>query len=307
MPAEAPPLDGLDLNLLVSLRALLVECSVTRASTRLGQSQPTVSRALQSLRAAFGDELLTRSGRAMTLTPMAEALMEPLERFLNAANRLATVGAFEASTAQRTFHISLPDIVSAGVVPQLTRRVVDAAPGCTLSISGSERDQLDGLLAGSLDVALGARLDHAELRARTVGKGDRWAVVLGPSHPAFGETLDVETWVASKHVQLIPHGRPATPSAVDVRLSELGLRRDIPLKLGHVAAVPALLRSTPLVLSIPLSMATEVACGQGLQVATHPLADRLPAPELALMWHESMQHDAGHAWIREQLVSAYPA
>ena len=74
MARDTPPLDGLDLNLLVALRALLREASVTRAAHRLGQTQPTVSRMLATLRTAFDDELLVRAGRGMSLTPLAKSL-----------------------------------------------------------------------------------------------------------------------------------------------------------------------------------------------------------------------------------------
>ena len=38
------PLDGIDLNLLVTLHALVDASSVTVAASRLGTTQPTVSR-----------------------------------------------------------------------------------------------------------------------------------------------------------------------------------------------------------------------------------------------------------------------
>ena len=53
---------ALDLNLLVTLHALLEERSVTRAAERVGVSQPAASAALGRLRRYFGDELLKRSG-----------------------------------------------------------------------------------------------------------------------------------------------------------------------------------------------------------------------------------------------------
>ena len=67
---------GLDLNLLISLDALLQERSVSRAAQRLGLSQPTLSAALARLRRHFGDELLARSGNSYALTPLAERLLE---------------------------------------------------------------------------------------------------------------------------------------------------------------------------------------------------------------------------------------
>jgi DNA-binding transcriptional LysR family regulator len=62
--------EGLDLNLLVALDALLTEQSVTRAASRLCVTQPAVSVALQKLRVQFSDQLLERVGRRMELTPL---------------------------------------------------------------------------------------------------------------------------------------------------------------------------------------------------------------------------------------------
>ena len=60
MPRPVAHLANLDLNLLVALRELVRERSVTRAAERLGVTQPAASAALSRLRRHFGDELLTR-------------------------------------------------------------------------------------------------------------------------------------------------------------------------------------------------------------------------------------------------------
>ncbi|MEN0065342.1 MAG: LysR family transcriptional regulator [Myxococcota bacterium] len=136
MARDTPPLDGLDLNLLVTLRALLREASVTRAAEALGQRQPTVSRSLATLRTAFGDELLVRSGRTMALTPLARSMRTPVERSLSAIDRLRTVGAFDPSTAVRTFRLVIPDIVGVKIVPTLLARLLTEAPGIDLQVLG---------------------------------------------------------------------------------------------------------------------------------------------------------------------------
>src|SRR3712207_9569360 len=64
-------LASLDLNLLVSLDALLQERSVTRAAARMGLSQPALSASLARLRRHFDDELLSRAGNEYRLTPLA--------------------------------------------------------------------------------------------------------------------------------------------------------------------------------------------------------------------------------------------
>ena len=63
-----------DLNLLITLEALLAEGSVAGAARRLQLSPSAMSRALARLRKVTGDPLLVRAGRD---APMAKALMIP--------------------------------------------------------------------------------------------------------------------------------------------------------------------------------------------------------------------------------------
>ena len=59
-----------DLNLLVTLDALLSERNVTRAGLRMNLSQSAMSGGLARLREFFQDELLVPMGRQMVLTPI---------------------------------------------------------------------------------------------------------------------------------------------------------------------------------------------------------------------------------------------
>src|SRR3546814_4568147 len=74
----------LDLNLLVTLDALLIEHNVTRAAERLHLAQPTVSVQLARLRDFFGDPLLLPGPRGMRPTARADELRDPLRQALAA-------------------------------------------------------------------------------------------------------------------------------------------------------------------------------------------------------------------------------
>ena len=65
------PLRNLDLNLLLSLDALLEERNVTRAAARLGLSQPAVSAALRGRRRHIGDDHRVRPRHPNDHTPQA--------------------------------------------------------------------------------------------------------------------------------------------------------------------------------------------------------------------------------------------
>jgi DNA-binding transcriptional LysR family regulator len=65
-----------DLNLLLTLDAVLTEGSVAGAARRLHLSPSAMSRALARLRETTGDPLLVRAGRGLVPTPRASELRD---------------------------------------------------------------------------------------------------------------------------------------------------------------------------------------------------------------------------------------
>lgn len=309
MASDLSPLGGLDLNHLVTLRALLQESSVTRAAHRLGQSQPTVSRVLASLRATFGDPLLVRAGRQMVLTPFAEALAVPLERCLAGIDRLASAGGFTPASSDRVFRLLVPDLLASTVVPALVVRLRDVAPGVRLHVLGSRGDQLRALLAEQVDLVVGASiLDHAELRTRVVLPALSWGVLLGPLHPAYDRgVIDRADWLASDHAQLAPNGRPDTPSPLDLALAARGLERRVTLGMVSPMALGELLARTPLIATLPRLIARGIAEPHGLRLVAPPVEELLDPVTLRLTWSETLHADPGHRWFRGEVARVLEA
>jgi hypothetical protein len=103
-------LAGLDLNLLVALRALIEEQNVTRAGERVGLTQPAMSAALARLRRHFGDELMVRHGNRYELTPLGVALRHRTELAVVAVERVfAAQPDFDPTTSEREFTVLLSD------------------------------------------------------------------------------------------------------------------------------------------------------------------------------------------------------
>src|SRR3546814_11521018 len=100
----------LDLNLLVTLDALLAEHNVTRAAERLHLSQPSVSVHLARLRDFFGDPLLLPGPRGMRPTARADELREPLRQALAALEQAVAPSAFfDPAQASQTWPIAAFD------------------------------------------------------------------------------------------------------------------------------------------------------------------------------------------------------
>ena len=147
-------LSRLDLNLLVSLQALLEEKSVTRAAERLFITQPAMSRVLQRLRHQLDDPLFTRTGNELVPTPKARDLQAKLPRLLDNILELVSEGDFDPATYEGEITIAVPEFVAISLLSELTKLVIEQAPGVILSIS-SETDSVEGELAeGGLDFAI---------------------------------------------------------------------------------------------------------------------------------------------------------
>ncbi|MEM9188655.1 MAG: LysR family transcriptional regulator [Myxococcota bacterium] len=300
MARELPPLRGLDLNLLVTLRTLLRRKSVSRAAEALGQSQPAVSRALASLRATFDDPLLIRSGRGMVATPLGESLLRPVERSLAEIDGLLSLNAFDATQDARHFRLAMPSILGLVFAPPWALHVETEAPHCTFQMLGIHEGTSAALLNGEIDLLIGGSvIDHPEVFRRAITTRMEWAVIGGERSPVR-DGMSVEEWANALHVQFVTAGRPDTRGRFDALLMEhYRLERRVAFKLEHVSALGSLLSSTRLVASLPRPSAEHIARSYGLQLTEHPMTRVLSALAIQMSWHQTLNRDPGHTWLRD--------
>ena len=150
-------LTTVDLNLLVTLDAVLAECSVSQAANRLRVTQSAVSHALKRLREIFSDPLVIRKGAGVTPTPRGLALQEPTRTLLAQARAiLDTSPAFDPATSTRKFRISMSDAMSVEALPLILQQLRRQAPGIDLTISTSgPRQSCEWVRADEVDMAIG--------------------------------------------------------------------------------------------------------------------------------------------------------
>ncbi len=292
------PLDGLDLNLLVTLAAVLRAESVSDAARALGKSQPTVSRALAQLRIAFDDPLLVRTGRGMELTPTAVSLQEPLRHALGSLERLRQIREFDPATDNRTFRIMLPDVLGGGSLTTLHQRM-QVAPKARLTVVGYEGDAETRLLGGKVDLVVGALdLKHPDFYTNRTDRPIGWSVIAGPLHVAYGGRMTKKRWLASQHVQLVPGERPEVLGLVDEFLRDHGLERDVVIRIGYLHGLAQLVASTRLVATLPTPTARFWARHRDVRVFPHPLKS-LPRFHIKMTWHATQHRDPGYRWFRD--------
>jgi len=288
----------IDANLLVALDVLLRERNVTRAGRRLAVSQSAMSHKLRHLRALFRDPLLvTRPGRPMALTPLAEALAAPLREHLGGLEDLVQLRAeFDPATSRRRFVLCGPDAVELALVPALMMRLRDEAPGVQIELQPWSPRRWASLETEPIDLLFAMRPEPGQghlgwqplLREGMV-------CLVRREHPALHRGRIAKAAFLRLHHVLVATGDPR-PAAVDVALAEAGHTRHVALRLsGFAAAVHALVRSD-LVLTASESLAAWATTELPLRAAPHPLP--LPRLEVGVAWHQRLEADPGHRWLR---------
>ncbi|WP_457329512.1 LysR family transcriptional regulator [Rhizobacter sp. P5_C2] len=285
----------IDLNLLLTLHALLTEKHVSRAALRLHKSQPAVSHSLALLRKHFGDPLLMRRDGRLELTVRAESLVRPLGEALSSLNGLLAAPVFDPARLKRRFRLSLSDYAARVVLPQLVRHVREHAPGVDLAISQASREaMLAQLFDGELDLALGifpdlpADIQVQELfQERFVSVADR-AVL-----PASG-FLTFDQWVERPHAMVSL--RHDAPDEIGNAVAVHGRRRHLALVLPHWGAAMDVLAGTDLILTVASRAVGSMQKHKTLRKFETPL--KLPQFAYQQAWHSRRTEDAAHRWLR---------
>ena len=298
-------LRNLDLNLLVTLDALLEEQNVTRAAGRLGLSQPAVSSALRRLRRHFDDELLARDGNRYQLTPLAEQLREPAAAALAGVQRVFGASpSFDPATDTREFTIIVSDYAATVLGDHLAAVAARRAPGVRLRLKAQSHFDVNHA-PDSLRSVDGMVLPHGFLSEvpSTDLYSDDWVLVVSKDNQTVGDDLTLEElarlpWVMAHHE---PTAFTAfTPAAR--QLNMIGVEPVVQIVVESFLPVPFLVAGTPRVALLQRQLATRLADAAGVRVLACPW-DVVPLVE-AFWWHPSHRPDPGHAWLRETLLEA---
>jgi DNA-binding transcriptional LysR family regulator len=290
----------LDLNLLVTLEALLAERNVTRAAERLHLSQPAVSAQLVRLRDLFGDALLIPAQRGMTSTAKADELLSPLRDALDQVR--ATIGQhahFDPAQARLTVAIACTDYLQAALVQPLVLQLRQLAPGVRVALRVLDIPQLTMQMArGEVDLALMTPSDApAGLHCHHLFH-ERYVLIGRRGHSRLRRKLSAAQFAQLEHVVVSLRGGDfATP--VDDMLAALGLRRNVVLSAASFLFVPNMVARSDLVALVPRRLVQDGA--DTLRIVECPIS--VPRFEVGMLWHERSHGHAGQRWVREVLTT----
>jgi len=286
---------GMDLNLLIALRAMLEESNVTRAGERIGMAQPAMSAALARLRRHYRDDLLVRVGRDYELTPFARSLLPVIQQTMPMVEvALALRDEFDPATSTRAFSITLSDYAFTVLNAPLVQRLAQVAPGIRLEMSPipwdmhvSDRGLLQcDFLIGPLGCGLPGK--------SAVLFRDRFVCVADPANERLaGRTLTLRDFEEAPHA-VATFGPNLTP--LDRALSAAGISRNISVTTVGWLSLPFVVAGTDLVASLPERLARQVGGDLASVTMVEPPFGTVEIIE-ALWWHPTRESDPGHRWL----------
>lgn len=290
----------LDLNLLITLEALLVEQNVTKAASRLHLSQPAVSAQLSRLRDAFDDPLLIPTQRGMTPTAKALSLLDPLRQALDQVR--ATVSRhsdFDPLRASLTVVIACTDYLQAALVQPLVLRLRNRAPGVRVALRSLDIGQLEAQMArGEVDLALMTPSAAAPgLRTRHLFD-ERYVLIGRRGHPKLRRSMTVAQFAQLEHIIVSLRGGDfVTP--VDDTLAALGYKRNVVLSASSFLFLPEMVSRSDFVALVPQRLVRDNA--SQLRIVECPFP--VEGFEVGMVWHERNHGHAGQRWVREELAA----
>lgn len=281
-----------DLNLLVSLEAILEEESVTGAADRVGLSQPAMSHTLRRLRRLFGDELLVRQSGRSTLTPRAQQLRGPLRDVLRRTESLFRPSGFDAGSDTRKVTVAMNPGTAAVLGASLVRLMSREAPGMTFR-AVTTMDLNDSLLTVSgVDVMLLSEAYSTEYERQRL-YDDEWVVVAGEEGPAASE------WLAERQHVLYESQRPQPPYEA---LRREGIQWSAHTRVTDSLMIPLLVAGTSCVGVHRRSIMAAMIHGRPLWMESFPF--EVPGLSIDVIWNPWSHDNEFRSWFRSILERA---
>lgn len=292
---------GFDLNLLVTLDALLTEGSVTAAAERLHITQSAASCALARLRDALGDEILVQSGKKMVRTPYGEEITPELRDILMRIDAATRSGPrFSPATSSRRFRIAASDYVAEVLLVAAIAEARNLAPAIRVELLPVVTDEVfAGLRHGNVDLMIAPQeYCHPDSPRQELLK-DVFTCLAWSGNEAVGKQVTQEQFLDADHLLLKPYGHNQTLDEMFFR--QRGIERKVAVTTSTFAMLPRLLVGSPWIASVPSKFAEFYKRVLPLKIVDTEFT--MPMFTETMQWHASRQNDKGLAWLREQITS----
>jgi DNA-binding transcriptional LysR family regulator len=128
---------------------------------------------------------------------------------------------------------------------------------------------------------------------------EEYVCIVRRDHPRVPRKLTLARYLELDHVLVSQRGD--SPGSVDRALAKRGKQRRVTARVSHFLMVPMLVAQSDLVAALSRRVAEPFADALGLRLLPPPLP--LPRGRIAQVWHEQVDTDPAHRYLRETIAA----
>ncbi|OOF56345.1 LysR family transcriptional regulator [Rodentibacter myodis] len=287
-------LNYIDLNLLKTLNALLLERNVSRAAERLNLTQPAVSAMLGRLRHLFNDPLFIRTSHGMLPTDRALALAEPIAQILQQIEIAVQPVNTNPAALEMTFRIAATENGMQTLAVPFAFKIAQLAPKVKIALLPIQGIDVEEKLAnGECDLAIAADFSFSEQLYHQALLDERYICAVRRDHPVLQQEWNLDRFCELDFV-LVSYQGGQFEGATDEALEKLGRKRKVMFSISHFSLLPDFLNHTDLAAVAPYHY---LAQQKDLVLLEPPL--EIQGYRKVMAWHARSHHNPIQKWFRQ--------
>lgn len=291
---KANELRKFDLNSLVVLKVLLETQHVTQTADRLNLTQSAVSRTLGKLRQSLNDPLLVKSGRGLSISPTAEALLPKLNDILEGISELLLPRAFEPERFEGEIRLATADYGTYNLLPKLVPLLADTAPGLRLTTIDWRSNAFTELEDNRVDLMIGGSPDRASnVHERVVAKDTFLCLTRKGLFAKRG--IDLKDYTSINHMAI--SSLEGENSPIDRTLARMGVKRRVAVTIPHYFAALEIVSTTDYILLLPSRFIRRYVDQSKFDILEPPFDP--PVIEISMFWNNRTHYEPANRWFRE--------
>lgn len=287
-----------DINLLRSLKALLIEKHAGRAAKRLNVTQSAMSHTLSRLRVVFDDPLFIRTSKGLEPTPRALLLTDRLSLILNEINVLLEPQVFQPEKLSFRFKIQTHDFILSSYLTRAFSAINKIAPNVVFDIKSITSQSYERLDQGDSDIIIAAGLQAKTKFIQTSMLEEDIVCLFDSQHPILN-AWNIENLFKYPHIKL------SLLDDKDDPIAQYGIKHKLPERtIGaytdslHNQSI--LLKGTNFIAFLPRALAEQACLQYGLTIKPCPF--NVPNITIRGIWHERNHNQPAHQWLRTMLL-----
>ena len=208
---------------------------------------------------------------------------------------------FSPRHSEQHFRLCITDTGQITLLPQLLARLVKEAPHVRVHVSTVSEGTPRELALGELDLAIGFMPHIGSDFYQQVVLEERFICLARAEHPRVKGRLTLAAFERELHAIVTTSG--TGQYVVDKAISANNVTRRVGVHIPNFIGLAEVIEATDLLCTVPRRAGLMMARGAGVKVFDPPFD--IPAYRVRQHWHDRLNNDPGHRWLRSLMVDLF--